>query len=35
LLHFVAPLAVTRDEIDRMVIVADEALTIAEIEFEG
>ncbi|HYH11655.1 MAG TPA: aspartate aminotransferase family protein [Thermomicrobiales bacterium] len=32
-MHFVPPLVVTRDEIDRMVTIADEALTIAENEF--
>ena len=32
-LHFAPPLVVTRDEIDRMVTIADEALTIAEGEF--
>ncbi len=29
-MHFAPPLVVTRDEIDRMVTIADEALTIAE-----
>lgn len=31
-MHFAPPLVVTRDEIDRMVSIADEALTIAEKE---
>jgi adenosylmethionine-8-amino-7-oxononanoate aminotransferase len=31
-MHFAPPLVVTRDEIDRMVAIADEALTIAERE---
>ncbi len=33
-MHFAPPLVVTRDEIDRMVTIADEALTIAEREHE-
>ena len=32
-MHFAPPLVVTRDEIDRMVTIADEALTIAEGEY--
>jgi adenosylmethionine-8-amino-7-oxononanoate aminotransferase len=32
-MHFAPPLVITRDEIDRMVSIADEALTIAEREF--
>jgi adenosylmethionine-8-amino-7-oxononanoate aminotransferase len=32
-MHFAPPLVVTRDEIDRMVTIADESLTIAEREF--
>ncbi|MGI8484779.1 MAG: aspartate aminotransferase family protein [Thermomicrobiales bacterium] len=32
-MHFAPPLVVTKDELDRMVTVADEALTIAENEF--
>ncbi len=32
-MHFAPPLVITRDEIDRMVTVADEALSIAEREF--
>ena len=32
-MHFAPPLVVTRDEIDRMVTIADEALTIAENEY--
>jgi adenosylmethionine-8-amino-7-oxononanoate aminotransferase len=32
-LHFAPPLVVSKDEIDRMVTIADEALTIAEGEF--
>jgi adenosylmethionine-8-amino-7-oxononanoate aminotransferase len=32
-MHFAPPLVVTKDEIDRMVTIADEALTIAENEF--
>jgi adenosylmethionine-8-amino-7-oxononanoate aminotransferase len=32
-MHFAPPLVVTKDEIDRMVTIADEALTIAEKEF--
>lgn len=32
-MHFAPPLVVTREEIDKMVSVADEALTIAENEF--
>jgi adenosylmethionine-8-amino-7-oxononanoate aminotransferase len=31
-MHFAPPLVVTRDEIDRMVAIADEALTVAERE---
>ncbi len=31
-MHFAPPLVVTRDEIDRMVTIADEALTVAEKE---
>jgi adenosylmethionine-8-amino-7-oxononanoate aminotransferase len=31
-MHFAPPLVVTREEIDRMVTIADEALTIAEKE---
>ncbi len=31
-MHFAPPLVVTRDEIDRMVTIADEALTVAENE---
>jgi len=34
-MHFAPPLTVTKDEIDRMVTIADEALTIAEGEFAG
>jgi adenosylmethionine-8-amino-7-oxononanoate aminotransferase len=32
-MHFAPPLVVTKEEIDRMVTIADEALTIAEQEF--
>jgi adenosylmethionine-8-amino-7-oxononanoate aminotransferase len=32
-MHFAPPLVVTKDEIDRMVTIADEALTAAESEF--
>ncbi len=32
-MHFAPPLVVTKDEIDRMVTIADEALTIAENEY--
>ncbi len=32
-MHFAPPLVITREEIDRMVSIADEALTIAEREF--
>lgn len=32
-MHFAPPLVVTKDEIDRMVAIADESLTIAENEF--
>ncbi len=32
-MHFAPPLVVTKDEMDRMVSIADEALTIAEKEF--
>ena len=32
-MHFAPPLTITKDEIDRMVAIADEALTIAEGEF--
>ncbi len=32
-MHFAPPLVVTRDEIDRMVEIADESLTLAEREF--
>jgi adenosylmethionine-8-amino-7-oxononanoate aminotransferase len=32
-MHFAPPLVVTREEIDRMVAIADEALTLAEREF--
>lgn len=32
-MHFAPPLVITRDEIDRMVAIADETLTIAEKEF--
>jgi len=32
-MHFAPPLVVTKDEIDRMVTIADDALTIAEREF--
>lgn len=32
-MHFAPPLVITRDEIDRMVSIADECLTIAEKEF--
>jgi len=32
-MHFAPPLVVTKDEIDRMVTIADESLTIAEGEF--
>jgi adenosylmethionine-8-amino-7-oxononanoate aminotransferase len=32
-MHFAPPLVVTRDEIDAMVTIADECLTIAENEF--
>jgi adenosylmethionine-8-amino-7-oxononanoate aminotransferase len=31
--HFAPPLVVTRDEIDRMITIADEVLTVAEREF--
>ena len=31
-MHFAPPLVVTREEIDRIVTVADESLTIAERE---
>ena len=34
-MHFAPPLVVTREEIDRMVTIADEVLTIAEQEFAG
>jgi adenosylmethionine-8-amino-7-oxononanoate aminotransferase len=34
-MHFAPPLVVTRDEIDRMVTITDEALTLAEDEFAG
>lgn len=34
-MHFAPPLVMTRDEIDRMVGIADEALTIVEREFAG
>jgi len=33
IVHFAPPLVVTRDEIDRMVAIADESLTIVENEF--
>jgi adenosylmethionine-8-amino-7-oxononanoate aminotransferase len=33
IIHFAPPLVVTRDEIDRMVAIADESLTIVENEF--
>ena len=33
IVHFAPPLVVTRDEIDRMVAIADESLTIVEDEF--
>jgi adenosylmethionine-8-amino-7-oxononanoate aminotransferase len=32
-MHFAPPLVVTKDEIDRMVTIADEALTLVENEF--
>ena len=32
-MHFAPPLVITEDEIDRMVEIADESLTIAEREF--
>lgn len=32
-MHFAPPLVITKDEIDRMVTIADESLTIAENEF--
>jgi adenosylmethionine-8-amino-7-oxononanoate aminotransferase len=32
-MHFAPPLVITRDEVDRMVAIADEALTVAEKEF--
>lgn len=35
IVHFAPPLVVTKDEIDRMVAIVDEALTIAEDEFAG
>jgi adenosylmethionine-8-amino-7-oxononanoate aminotransferase len=34
-MHFAPPLVVSKEEIDRMVAIADEALTIAEGEFAG
>ena len=34
-MHFAPPLVITRDEVDRMVAVADEALTEIEKEFAG
>jgi adenosylmethionine-8-amino-7-oxononanoate aminotransferase len=34
-MHFAPPLVVTKDEIDRMVTIADEALTIVEEEFRS
>jgi adenosylmethionine-8-amino-7-oxononanoate aminotransferase len=34
-MHFAPPLVVTKDEIDRMVAIADECLTICESEFAG
>src|SRR4051794_4440562 len=34
-MHFAPPLVVTREEIDRMVSIADEALTTAETQFES
>ncbi len=34
-MHFAPPLVATRDEIDRMVAIADESLTVAEREFAG
>jgi adenosylmethionine-8-amino-7-oxononanoate aminotransferase len=34
-MHFAPPLVVTKDEIDRMVTIADEALTAAEAEFSS
>ncbi|HRA48965.1 MAG TPA: aminotransferase class III-fold pyridoxal phosphate-dependent enzyme, partial [Thermomicrobiales bacterium] len=34
-MHFAPPLVITRDEIDRMVTIADEALTEAEAQFAG
>ena len=33
-MHFAPPLIVTRDEVDRMVAIADESLSIAEAEFK-
>jgi adenosylmethionine-8-amino-7-oxononanoate aminotransferase len=33
IVHFAPPLVVTKDEIDRMVAIADEALTEVEQEF--
>nr|MBA3275791.1 hypothetical protein [Chloroflexia bacterium] len=32
-MHFAPPLVVSREEIDRMVTIADECLTVAEGEF--
>ncbi len=34
-MHFAPPLTVSREEVDRMVAIADESLTIAEREFAG
>jgi adenosylmethionine-8-amino-7-oxononanoate aminotransferase len=34
-MHFAPPLVITKEEVDRMVAVADEALTAAEKEFAG
>jgi adenosylmethionine-8-amino-7-oxononanoate aminotransferase len=34
-IHFAPPLVTTKDEIDRIVQITDESLTIAEKEFSG
>jgi adenosylmethionine-8-amino-7-oxononanoate aminotransferase len=34
-MHFAPPLIVTREEVDRIVAIADETLTAAEKEFAG
>ena len=34
-MHFAPPLTVSREEVDRMVAIADESLSIAEREFAG